>query len=314
MVETHAALSLAAPPPPFDTKPWLGDAFAVPTGAAAVPTMLSDEEGQLLYWLTAEYATGAGAVCDLGCFAGGSTARMAAGIATSGHDAHLHAFDNFTIQDGQKEQYLYTAGITPFEGEEMLHAVKQLLAPWESFTTLHPGDIRETSWRGDPIEILFIDAGKTPHTADAIARRFMPYLIPNRSIVVQQDYLHWRQPWIPVQMELLSKIMEPVAWCRRGSVAFLVTDTVTDAAIDAASLDHLDDAAMTDLLRRALQRFPERRQRAQLARCIMGLQDFPGARRPQQMNGQAFTQDRINRILAEYPMPKPGKRQPSAST
>ncbi|MEM7188644.1 MAG: class I SAM-dependent methyltransferase [Pseudomonadota bacterium] len=291
---------LATPPAPFDAQPWLDPEFAVPPDAEAVPTMLSEEEVQLLYWLTAAYATGAGAVCDLGSFAGGSTARMAAGMAKAGHIGLLHAYDNFTIQEKQKADYLYAAGIAPFEGRDMLHAVKQLLSPWKAFTRLHQGDIRQTNWTGGPIEILFIDAGKTPFTADVIAREFMPHLIPGRSVIVQQDYLHWRQPWIPVQMELLCPIVQPVAWCRRGSIVFQVTGEITPEVLKEAEVHGLGDAAMTAMLHRAIQRFPERRQRAQLARCIMGLQDHPGARRPQEMNGDAFNQDRIRKILAPY--------------
>ena len=62
---------MTKPPAPFDRRPWLDQ--KLPDEAARVPTMLTEEEGQLLYWLTGTYATGAGVICDLGCFAGGST-------------------------------------------------------------------------------------------------------------------------------------------------------------------------------------------------------------------------------------------------
>ena len=103
-------------PAPFDARPW--DDVDLPPDAVAVPTMLTDEEGALLHWLTRDYATGAGAICDLGCFVGGSTARLASGVAAAGRSTKVHAFDHFTLTEAQKERYLYSAGIAPFRGQE----------------------------------------------------------------------------------------------------------------------------------------------------------------------------------------------------
>ena len=283
-------------PPPFDRKPWLD--CPLPAAAAAVPTMLSPEEGQFLHWLARDYADGSGAICDLGCFAGGSTARLAAGAA-AGHGGPVLAYDHFTIQDHQKAQYLYSAGIPQFAGADMLPAVRQLLAPWRDIVTLHAGDIMRGGWRGGPIEVLFIDAAKTPGTADHIARAFFPHLMPGRSVIVQQDYLHWRQPWVSAQMELLADAALPVAWCRKGTVAFLVTGAITPDRLAAARTGDLDDPALIALLHRALRRFPARPQGARLARAILAIADNPGVRLPFRFDGSAIDQARVRAVLAE---------------
>lgn len=287
----------ATPPPPFDDRPWLGPAGEVPAHALGIPTMLSEEEGRLLFWLTAHYADGSGAICDLGCFAGGSTARLAAGVAAAGRTTKVAAFDHFQIEEAQKARYLYPAGVAPFRGRDMLHAARELLAPWRSLVELTRGDIHKATWRDGPIEVLFIDAAKTPRSADLIAAEFFPHLVPDRSVIVHQDYLHWRQPWIPAQMELLADSIEPVAWCRKGTVVFRVTRPVTPGRLAGASTARLTDDAMLTLLYRALGRFPDRPQRAQIARAILGLRDNPGARTPQRFNGNAITQDRIRTVL-----------------
>ncbi len=288
----------ASPPAPFDKRPWLRT--AVPDAAMRIKTMLTEEEGSLLYWLTRDYADGSGAVCDLGCFAGGSTARLAAGIADAGRKTRLAAFDHFTLSDPQKDRYLYPAGIAPFAGNDMLHAVRTLLAPWQDFVDLRQGDIRRTNWTDGPIEILFIDAAKSPKGADHIAATFFPHLMAGRSIIVQQDYLHWRQPWIPAQMQLLSETTTPVAWCQDGTVAFLVTAAIDQQQLRRSKVAALDDAAYISLLRDALPRFPKRRQRALLARAILGVQDNPGARLPREFDGSAVNRDRIDAVLAEF--------------
>ena len=287
---------MTGPPPPFDQRPW--QELALPADAARVPTMLSEEEGRLLFWLARDHADGSGAICDLGCFAGGSTARLAAGVAAAGRDTAVHAFDHFRIGEKQKNRYLYPAGIAPFEGPSMEHAVRQLLAPWP-MVRLRPGDINKATWTGGPIEILFIDAAKTPEGADRIAQIFFPHLIPGRSVIVQQDYLHWPQPWVAAQMELLDDCTRPVAWCHKGTVAFLVTDAVTPDRLARDRVDGLDDDALADLLARAIRRLPEHAQRARLARAILGLRDNPGVRIPSRFDGSAFTQERVREVLTD---------------
>lgn len=287
----------ADPPALFAARPW--QFVSVPQQAMRVRTMLSEDEGQFLFWLTSTYCQGLGAVCDLGCFAGGSTARLAAGVADAGLNVPVHGFDHFTIQDAQKEEYLYPSGVPEFQGEDMEQSVRALLHPWVDFTYLHRGDICRTDWRGGPIEVLFIDAGKTPAAADQIAEIFMPDLIPGRSIVVQQDYQHARQPWIPVQMELLAECFEPVAWCDEGTVAFLTRQVPTRRTLRRAAVAGLSDNAMIAELKRAMIRLPDRRQKAQIARAIMGLQDNPGARRPQAISPAGFTQARVQNLISE---------------
>ena len=283
------------PPPPFDARPWAD--IALPDDAAAVPTMLSDEEGQFLFWLARDYAKGVGGIADLGCFAGGSTARLAAGVAAAGRTSPVLAYDHFTIQEHQKERYLYPAGIAPFSGRNMMPAVKQLLAPWREIVAFKPGDLLQKGWPAGNIEILFIDAAKTPETADGIATEFFPYLIPGHSVIVQQDYLHWRQPWVPAQMELFGDAVTPVAWCRHGTVAFLVTDDMDTQRIASGRVAGLDDQELKRLLQRALYRFPDRPQRANIARAILGITDNPGQRIPFKFDGSGINPDRVRAIL-----------------
>ena len=284
-----------SPPPPFDEAPWKD--VTLPAEALRVQTMLSEEEGQMLYWLARDYATGAGAICDLGCFAGGSTARMAAGAAEGGHGAEIHAFDHFTIQEGQKERYMEPAGIPYFRGNDMLPAVQELLSPWSDRMHYHKGDIRETGWSGGPIEILFVDASKTPETADIIASRFMPHLIPGRSLVIQQDYQHWRQPWVPAQMELLTPCFELVAWCHKGTAVFRCTAEVGGPEIAAAQTRALSDAQMTTLIRQAMTRFPHKAQRKRLACAILAVADNPGLRLSYRFENHGFSADRVQAEL-----------------
>lgn len=259
--------------------------------------MLSDEEGRLLYWITRDYADGSGAVCDLGCFAGGSTARLAAGVRAAGRQTGVHAFDHFRIGEDQKPAFLYAAGIEPFDGPDMLAAVHRSLDPWRDLIHLHRGDLRAFGAFGEPIEVLFVDAAKTPQTADHIARGFFPDLIAGRSLIVQQDYLHWRQPWVAAQMELLSDVLVPVTWCREGTVVFRLERDILREDLERARCVGLPDDRLIDLLMKAIRRFSERAVAAHLARAVLGLEDNPGVRVPPQFDPGAFTRARVQQVI-----------------
>lgn len=68
--------------------------------------MLCREEQRLYHWIIAYCATGAGAVVELGCFSGGSTARLAGGT-----------------------------------GGDILPLASKLLQPWFDHIELHPGPL-----------------------------------------------------------------------------------------------------------------------------------------------------------------------------
>ena len=257
----------------FEDAPWKRIDTALLAQAAAVPTMLAPEEQQFYAWVTSEWMQGDGAVVDLGCFAGGSTARLAAGHQRAGHPGLIHAYDRFGANEFAKEQILYAQGVAPFKGNDILDLTIDLLTPWTERIALYPGDIKDHIWEDGPIEILVMDASKTIATMDQMARMFFPSLIPGRSLVVQQDYLFWRLPWIPIQMELLADYFTPVAHVREDTVAFLNTKKIDDDALDVMRVRNLTPEKRLSTLVNAQERLeqvgfpvskPMSRQRAML--------------------------------------------------
>jgi hypothetical protein len=209
-----------------------------------VPTMLSTEEQKLYYWLTAFWAEGAGAIVDLGCFAGGSTARLAEGRRVAGLTPAIHAFDRFTADAHTKEAILYRQGVAPFDGDDILPLAQAALAPWAPDIVFHRGEIDRMDWQGGAIELLVMDASKTVESGDAMAATFFPHLVPGDSLVVQQDCLHWSQPWVPAQMERLGACFRPVAHAPRDTVVFLCERAPGAQELAAARIAPLDDAAL----------------------------------------------------------------------
>ena len=247
---THPVMHNDRPPAPeiFAHAPWAHVTKPALAATTAVPTMLSLQEQQFYYWLTAVWARGDGAVVDLGCCVGGSTARLAAGATDRGLHSRIAAFDRFTAGESLKESLLYANGIDRFDGNDILPLAQDLLSPWGDRIDLFPGEIEDNQWDGGPVEVLVIDSAKTAGSLDAHSALFYPHLIPGQSIVVHQDFLHWSQAWLAAQMELMADYFTPLACVPRSTVAFLCTATPDDNALAIGATADLTDADLQALI------------------------------------------------------------------
>ena len=80
-------------------RPWRD--VELPPDAAGIPTMLSKTERKLLYGLARDYAADDAAIVDAGCFLGGSTAALLAGIrdrAEKWRGPPLESYDLFRVE------------------------------------------------------------------------------------------------------------------------------------------------------------------------------------------------------------------------
>ncbi len=266
----------------FATRPWQDVTASDLVAALSVPSMLPFEESQLYHWLGAN-STGFGATVDLGAFAGGSAARLLSGLTASGLPHHLHAYDRFTADAKARAKHLSPGGVALTDDKDILPLATRLLRPWAGQFTLHCGNILDQHWPGEPIEILAIDAGKTPALTDHIARNFFPALVPGKSLVIHQDFLHAQQPWLCAHMQSLSAHFLPLAHVAKDCVVFLCTHAVTEAALTAANTDALTDAALISAVQKAAKLYAPliaRPRFGAMVRCIKG---NPGTRIAWQM-------------------------------
>jgi hypothetical protein len=266
----------------FAGRPWRAIPKADLAPALAVPSMLSEEETALYVWL-GERASGIGATIDLGAFAGGSAARLLTGLARSAGPYHLHAYDRFTAKRETRERHLYAHGVPESDDNDILPLARRHLAPWADHVTLHRGDIADVTWTGDPVEILAVDAGKTPALTDRIAAQFYPALVPHRSVLIHQDFLHAVQPWLAVQMVRLADHFVPLCKVSSDCVVFLCVAPVTPAALTAARTEGLSDAALIEGLRAAGDHFAASLPRDRIRDMVKKVRSNPGVRISWQM-------------------------------
>ncbi|MGN6189347.1 MAG: hypothetical protein ACTHOE_10635 [Conexibacter sp.] len=198
----------------------------------AYPTMLVHDERRLLHWLARDVWEGWGAIVDAGCFLGGSTASFASGLraratpAQGGPRPPVWSYDRFEAEPYMVEERHLERWPQIRVGDSFQPAFEDLLGDLVTETRVCAGDITAQPWDGGPIEILFLDVLKSSAINDAVLMQFLPALVPGRSVLIQQDYVHGMLPWIHITMELLGDAVERVADIS-GSRVYAVTGALS---------------------------------------------------------------------------------------
>ncbi len=233
-------------------KPWTQE--AVPPGVVSAPTMLSVEERQLLYVLARDYVRG-GAIIDAGCFLGGSTRALAAGVAENRRlrrGRPIHTYDLFAMDPSFPRDY--PGLVADIAGDSTRPRFEEVVGPLLRHVEVHEGDICEERWTGGAIELLFIDVCKSWAINDHVVREFFPALVPGRSVVVQQDLIHEWLPYLTITMGLFRKSFELVAiapWC---SAVYLLTRAIAGRARSRRASTRCRRSASSTSSRRAARR------------------------------------------------------------
>jgi predicted O-methyltransferase YrrM len=191
----------------LQNHPWRNHAASL---GNSPPTMLAQEELNLLHWLAANYFQGEGAIIDAGCFLGGSTHALASGLAQNANAAAasglIHSYDLFTTSGQPWIDSLKQYELPP--NQSFADKFRNNVAQHSGRIEVHAGNLLEQSWGSAPVEILFLDVCKSPELHDHAARMWFPRLIPGRSIVVQQDYGWVKSYWCAVMMEVFRDHFE----------------------------------------------------------------------------------------------------------
>jgi hypothetical protein len=215
-------------------RPWRR--VQAPAAVLKYPSMLYEQELSLLFLLARE-SRGAGEIVDAGCFLGGSTFALASGLAANrrraaAHPVAIHSYDLFRLDALTKVQYGQLLGDTEV-GASLRPVFDELLGSSRERVVVHEGDIREQSWSGAPIEILFLDICKSWDVNDHVVRQFFPSLLPDRSILVQQDFVHEWLPFIPVTMGLMADAFEFAGFVAPTTALFVPTRRIDAEEIPA---------------------------------------------------------------------------------
>ncbi len=222
--------------------------------------MTSPEEQAYLRWYARDAYRGEGEIVDLGCWMGSSTVPLALGLTdnprVAGKGKRIHAYDIFTWEDWMEWTVVGSPVAGRYRpGDSFLDEYLRRTARWEPLIETVPGDLTRQGWEsGRPVEFLFNDAGKSEALAAAILRNFYPFLIPGKSLVVEQDFAHYYTSWVHLVRYRLREWFEPVFHVPfSGSAVFRTTGAVPPGILEAdaplASFSEDDiEAAFADSL------------------------------------------------------------------
>jgi hypothetical protein len=117
----------------------------------------------------------------------------------------VHAFDSFHPSP------LGDPPLSAGSDASFLDAFRRNLGRHLDYCVVHEGDIRSSSARIGPIEVLFVDIAKTLSTFRSVVERFYGDLIPERSLLLHQDFSRPRLPWLHYSTAFLLPYFEIVA-------------------------------------------------------------------------------------------------------
>lgn len=211
--------------------PWESNRHSLTELVINVPAMLSHTERRMLTWVIEHIYNGEGEILDLGAFLGGSALCMATGLsrnATAKRLGRIHSYDRFHGDYPVKWIKENTKLAVPDDGD-YYPIYEKIIEPFKSSIIPYKGDLVGTQWKSKkPIEVLFLDVLKTPELTDSVVNAFFPFLIPGKSIVIAQDYLHNVQPFTVIAMEYYSDCFERAGDTGRGSALFVNTKPIKE--------------------------------------------------------------------------------------
>jgi hypothetical protein len=186
-----------------------------------IPGMISNEEIEYYHWV-ARYYSGEHSVVELGPWLGHSTMHLATALKASLQrpGKRIHVYDDFVWRPDWMNQHLRPHDpAAPKAYDSFEYLFNHYTTPAANLLDVHRGKITDydgnehlpvIAWHGGPIEMLIVDCGRTIKANQSWFDLFSPSFIPNRTLVVMQDWrLHRERPRKSFNQTLLFTQQNP---------------------------------------------------------------------------------------------------------
>lgn len=223
-------------------------------------SMTTANELKFLQRYARDFYSGKGKIVDLGTWLGATTEALAEGLSESPHSGCgkvLEAYDLFYWDEWMNPIKEAIEAKVDFRNGECFHAhVERSLAQYATWVTVYKADLSTYSPPNDwQIEFLFVDAMKNWELARSIASNFFSKLLPNASLVVQQDFAFY-DPIVATNHLLmwhLRSFFEPLHHVRDScSMVFITKQTPPLSEIPAYANDYFTEDEVQEAYRYCL--------------------------------------------------------------
>lgn len=176
--------------------------------------------------------SGDGAIVDLGCWFGSTTISLAKGLKANNKvgksSKKIYAYDQFLWEEWMIPFVSDTKWKNYFKpGDSFLIAFEEKIKKYKSFIVTRQADLTKEEWHDGQIEYLLVDAMKSWELLNSIQKNFYPSLIPGKSIVLHQDFVHYYTYWIHLLNFRLKEYFELADLRNYGcSLAFLLIKSI----------------------------------------------------------------------------------------
>jgi hypothetical protein len=224
-----------------------------------VPACLRKEEPSLLYTLARLYYEGKGEIIDAGSFLGGSSVALSKGLAENtnvlNRQKHIYSIDRFHDQDPFYGDYIRKFVDPAYsDSQSFRYLYERHICGYEDLIDVYEGDFMNYSWNSKPIEILFLDICKTQGLAQQVVKVFFSHLMPDKSLVLHQDYYMCWHPYIHIIMEWFHEYFEIVNERVGDTMIFLCKKPVAQSMIQTVLSYSFTADQQLNLLNKAIER------------------------------------------------------------
>lgn len=173
----------------------------------AMPGMISDEETQYYEYIGTFYE-GKGETIELGPWLGKSTRHIIRGLKKnpSFDNRTLHVFDDFIWRSSWMDRHV-TEDLRPPNHADFRPIFEQFVQDILPNLTIARARIADDDgnehlprieWHNGPIEIMYVDCGRTMQVNEAWFEIFSPSFIPDLTLLIMQDWrTHRERPRMP---------------------------------------------------------------------------------------------------------------------
>ena len=225
---------------------------------SAIRSMLRPDEKRILHMLAKYYYSGRGAIFDAGIFLGGCTEAFCNGLNENKRvkpNNQIWAYEygncspdvNFEVDGAYTFEFLQNSYPNKKINYDFTNIVRENLEGLNkpSCYQLYLGDINVQPYP-NKIEIMFLDVCKCSRTNFAMQKLFSR-LIPNKSVVIQQDYIFSACPWLRITMGYLKDYFEFIGATKVNSALFLLKKEIPAEILNVDPYEKFDYEKLVEL-------------------------------------------------------------------